>query len=128
AYSLGLCQSCARFSPGSAASAVRCRGGFVLGGRSCHERPPNRLRGHSADRAFARSPSDRSKPLERLERVKGIEPSTRSLGSYCSTTELHPRFGSYTMGVETFATDAKADLPQNFHVICYTGVHAAACR
>ena len=26
-----------------------------------------------------------------LERVKGIEPSTRSLGSYCSTTELHPR-------------------------------------
>ena len=25
-----------------------------------------------------------------LERVKGIEPSTRSLGSYCSTTELHP--------------------------------------
>ena len=27
-----------------------------------------------------------------LERVKGIEPSTRSLGSYCSTTELHPLF------------------------------------
>ena len=27
---------------------------------------------------------------EVLERVKGIEPSTRSLGSYCSTTELHP--------------------------------------
>jgi hypothetical protein len=26
-----------------------------------------------------------------LERVKGIEPSTRSLGSFCSTTELHPR-------------------------------------
>jgi hypothetical protein len=26
-----------------------------------------------------------------LERVKGIGPSTRSLGSYCSTTELHPR-------------------------------------
>jgi Rifampin ADP-ribosyl transferase len=25
-----------------------------------------------------------------LERVKGIGPSTRSLGSYCSTTELHP--------------------------------------
>ena len=23
--------------------------------------------------------------------MKGIEPSTRSLGSYCSTTELHPR-------------------------------------
>ena len=28
--------------------------------------------------------------LEELERVKGIGPSTRSLGSYCSTTELHP--------------------------------------
>jgi hypothetical protein len=27
-----------------------------------------------------------------MERVKGIEPSTRSLGSYCSTTELHPHF------------------------------------
>jgi transcriptional regulator with XRE-family HTH domain len=26
----------------------------------------------------------------KLERVKGIGPSTRSLGSYCSTTELHP--------------------------------------
>jgi hypothetical protein len=25
-----------------------------------------------------------------MERVKGIGPSTRSLGSYCSTTELHP--------------------------------------
>ena len=22
----------------------------------------------------------------------GIEPTTRSLGSYCSTTELHPRY------------------------------------
>ena len=31
------------------------------------------------------------KSLRRLERVKGIEPSTRSLGSFCSTTELHPR-------------------------------------
>ena len=29
--------------------------------------------------------------LKNLERVEGIEPSTRSLGSYCSTTELHPR-------------------------------------
>lgn len=28
--------------------------------------------------------------LKKLERVKGIGPSTRSLGSYCSTTELHP--------------------------------------
>jgi hypothetical protein len=28
--------------------------------------------------------------LVKLERVEGIEPSTRSLGSYCSTTELHP--------------------------------------
>ena len=27
----------------------------------------------------------------KLERAKGIGPSTRSLGSYCSTTELHPR-------------------------------------
>ena len=33
----------------------------------------------------------RLKPLKGLERVKGIGPSTRSLGSYCSTTELHPR-------------------------------------
>ena len=31
-----------------------------------------------------------SQVIEELERVKGIEPSTRSLGSYCSTTELHP--------------------------------------
>jgi glycosyltransferase XagB len=29
--------------------------------------------------------------FKELERVEGIEPSTRSLGSYCSTTELHPR-------------------------------------
>ena len=28
--------------------------------------------------------------LEKLERVKGIEPSTFSLGSWRSTTELHP--------------------------------------
>ena len=28
--------------------------------------------------------------LKILERVMGIEPTTRSLGSYCSTTELHP--------------------------------------
>jgi len=27
------------------------------------------------------------------------------------------------MGVETFAIDAKADLPQNFRVICSAGVH-----
>src|SRR4029079_15517070 len=32
-----------------------------------------------------------AKALKMLERVKGIGPSTRSLGSYCSTTELHPR-------------------------------------
>ena len=30
------------------------------------------------------------KALETLERAMGIEPTTRSLGSYCSTTELHP--------------------------------------
>ena len=35
------------------------------------------------------------KVLKRLERVKGIGPSTRSLGSYCSTTELHPRPASH---------------------------------
>ena len=27
-------------------------------------------------------------------RAMGIEPTTRSLGSYCSTTELHPRRGT----------------------------------
>jgi hypothetical protein len=47
------------------------------------ERPPNRLRPHSA-------PTSRSSP-KKLERAMGIEPTTRSLGSYCSTTELHPR-------------------------------------
>src|SRR4029079_16248863 len=29
--------------------------------------------------------------LDLLERAMGIEPTTRSLGSYCSTTELQPR-------------------------------------
>ncbi len=29
-------------------------------------------------------------PFEKLERVMRIELTTRSLGSYCSTTELHP--------------------------------------
>jgi bifunctional non-homologous end joining protein LigD len=31
-----------------------------------------------------------------LERATGIEPATRSLGSYCSTTELHPLCRPYT--------------------------------
>ena len=29
--------------------------------------------------------------------MKGIEPSTRSLGSYCSTTELHPHSANLTV-------------------------------
>ena len=29
--------------------------------------------------------------LEKLERVKGFEPSTPTLARLCSTTELHPR-------------------------------------
>jgi hypothetical protein len=107
------------------------RGGMnrtVLRYRPPQERPPNRLRTHTRHRPDPAAADLRPNPLKTLERATGIEPATRSLGSYCSTTELHPRFGSYTMGVETFATDAKADLPQNFHVICSTGVHAAACR
>ena len=36
------------------------------------------------------TPLARVKSLNNLERAMGIEPTTRSLGSYCSTTELHP--------------------------------------
>ena len=37
------------------------------------------------------SPRAPAKPLKMLERVIGIEPTTSSLGSLRSTTELHPR-------------------------------------
>src|SRR5690242_1141764 len=60
-----------------------------------HEHPPNVLRGHSADTPPLGSASYCSNLLERLERATGIEPATRSLGSYCSTTELHPRRPSH---------------------------------
>lgn len=58
---------------------------------SWSEQVPNELHGHSTDTPFSGSAFDCSNPLKGLERVKGIGPSTRSLGSYCSTTELHPR-------------------------------------
>ena len=34
------------------------------------------------------------KSLENMERVMRIELTTRSLGSYCSTTELHPHLAN----------------------------------
>ena len=41
---------------------------------------------------LAASPTDSALRSERrLERVKGFEPSTFSLATRCSTTELHPR-------------------------------------
>ena len=55
------------------------------------ERPGNTLRGQSADMRPSESPDRGPKSLKELERAMGIEPTTRSLGSYCSTTELHPR-------------------------------------
>jgi hypothetical protein len=55
------------------------------------ERPSNRLRTHSRHRRDSGAVDLCAKPLRELERVEGIEPSTRSLGSCCSTTELHPR-------------------------------------
>ena len=50
----------------------------------------------NAFRAIRATPCDGAlanalNPLKDLERAMGIEPTTRSLGSYCSTTELHPR-------------------------------------
>jgi hypothetical protein len=39
-----------------------------------------------------------------------------SLGSYCSTTELHPRLAFYTMSCRDCATECPPTLPQNFRV------------
>ena len=33
--------------------------------------------------------------MRKKERVKGFEPSTATLATWCSTTELHPRAGMY---------------------------------
>src|SRR5215475_11610735 len=59
------------------------------------ERAPNVLRPHSAPKRLGHPITHWSKLLIRLERATGIEPATRSLGSYCSTTELHPRRPSH---------------------------------
>jgi hypothetical protein len=79
------------------------------------ERAGNTLRGHSADTRLPSSLVRCPNPLRELERVKGIEPSTRSLGSYCSTTELHPR-------CLAFLSMTPRTLPQNFRVICSADV------
>src|SRR5262249_50455238 len=63
---------------------------FGMATVSPDERPVNVLRGHSADAAPKVRCSVPSNSLKGLERATGIEPATRSLGSYCSTTELHP--------------------------------------
>ena len=36
--------------------------------------------------------------MRKKERVKGFEPSTATLATWCSTTELHPRAGMYRSG------------------------------
>ena len=48
--------------------------------------------------------------------MKGIGPSTRSLGSYCSTTELHPRLWLYTTDLRPRATECPKLVPPNFRV------------
>jgi hypothetical protein len=45
----------------------------------------------------------------------GIEPTTRSLGSYCSTTELHPLCNVFSMTPD--------HLPQNFRIMCSADAH-----
>jgi hypothetical protein len=55
-------------------------------------RRPDPAGGGTAGPDQAREIASKSLDLIRdLERAMGIEPTTRSLGSYCSTTELHPR-------------------------------------
>jgi hypothetical protein len=79
--------------------------------------------------------------LKGLERATGIEPATRSLGSYCSTTELHPRqelltcphgcekrrftehcLSSSKLGcVENGCVICSAEVPASFHVLTHGG-------
>ena len=69
------------------------RGGCFMGGGSrtsaeqfsTHSRPTPHCEGPNSDR----------NSLGMLERATGIEPATRSLGSYCSTTELHPQLKEF---------------------------------
>jgi hypothetical protein len=49
-----------------------------------------RVSTHSRPTPFCVGRDSGRNPLGMLERAMGIEPTTRSLGSYCSTTELHP--------------------------------------
>ena len=55
-------------------------------GRRLADKPGCRARRRPHEEGARRRPEC----LKSMERVKGIEPSTRSLGSFCSTTELHP--------------------------------------
>ena len=55
------------------------------------DRQPNRFSTQSRPTPHCEGPNSDRNSLGMLERATGIEPATRSLGSYCSTTELHPR-------------------------------------
>jgi hypothetical protein len=118
------------------------RGGMnrtVLRYRPPQERPPNRLRTHTRHRPDPAAADLRPNPLKTLERATGIEPATRSLGSYCSTTELHPRqelltcphgcekrrftehcLSSSKLGcVENGCVICSAEVPASFHVLTH---------
>ena len=69
------------------------RGGMnrtVLRYRPPQERPPNRLRTHTRHRPDPAAADLRPNPLKTLERATGIEPATRSLGTYGHPLEAGP--------------------------------------
>ena len=70
-------------------TALQSQDGTISRSGLCErEHLPNRLRGHSADRPLLGSGDGRFNTLKRLERVKGIGPSTRSLGSYAPSSKF----------------------------------------
>jgi hypothetical protein len=67
--------------------------------------------------------------LHNLERAKGIEPSTYSLGSCRSTTELRPQFQTLStlrkslghLGGTSFSVTHKQQLAQTFSCLASSG-------